>query len=299
MKSICRNRQLCSPLAPMKLGFSNQRKPASSPSIARVAATAVISEITVPIISISAKPFTPGGRDREQHQRRDHRHDVGVDDRVEALRVAGADRGAHGLPGPHLFLDPLEDDDVRVGRDADRQDQAGEARQRQRDVEEQDRRVEERRVDAEPDDRDDAEEAVEHEQEDRDHEQADQRGELRLLERVLAERGRDVGALDLLELDRQRAGLEDERQVLRLADARDVRDLGARAGRVDPVRVLLVVDVRRRARAGRRARSRSAGRTAGSWPASLPVWPAAAACRCAALGLGLGDVLELLRRPCR
>ena len=43
----------------MKRGFSNQRKPASRPSIARVAATAVTSEITVPIISISAKPFTP------------------------------------------------------------------------------------------------------------------------------------------------------------------------------------------------------------------------------------------------
>ena len=43
----------------MKLGLSNQRKPASRPSIARVAATAVISEITVPISSISAKPFTP------------------------------------------------------------------------------------------------------------------------------------------------------------------------------------------------------------------------------------------------
>ena len=58
MKSICRKRQLCSPLAPMKLGFSNQRKPASRPSIARVAATAVISEMTVPIISIRAKPLT-------------------------------------------------------------------------------------------------------------------------------------------------------------------------------------------------------------------------------------------------
>ena len=42
----------------MKLGFSNQWKPASRPSIARVAATAVSSEITVPISSISAKPLT-------------------------------------------------------------------------------------------------------------------------------------------------------------------------------------------------------------------------------------------------
>src|SRR5207244_2744044 len=45
--------------APMKRGLLNQRKPASRPSIARVAATAVISEIAVPISSMSAKPFTP------------------------------------------------------------------------------------------------------------------------------------------------------------------------------------------------------------------------------------------------
>ena len=43
----------------MKRGLSNQRKPASRPSIARVAATAVIIEISVPISSISAKPLTP------------------------------------------------------------------------------------------------------------------------------------------------------------------------------------------------------------------------------------------------
>ena len=58
MKSICSHFACCAPRAPMKLGFSNQRKPASRPSIARVAATAVSSEITVPISSISAKPFT-------------------------------------------------------------------------------------------------------------------------------------------------------------------------------------------------------------------------------------------------
>ena len=49
----------CVPWAPMNPGRSNQRKPASRPSIARVAATAVISEITVPISSIRAKPLTP------------------------------------------------------------------------------------------------------------------------------------------------------------------------------------------------------------------------------------------------
>jgi hypothetical protein len=41
----------------MSFGLSNQLKPASRPRIARVAATAVSSEIAVPISSISAKPL--------------------------------------------------------------------------------------------------------------------------------------------------------------------------------------------------------------------------------------------------
>ena len=59
MKSICSQRPRCEWFAPMNFGFSNQRKPASRPSIARVAATAVTSETAVPISSISAKPLTP------------------------------------------------------------------------------------------------------------------------------------------------------------------------------------------------------------------------------------------------
>ena len=59
MKSIWSHFPTCAPCAPIRRGLSNQRKPASRPSIARVANTAVSSEITVPISSISAKPFTP------------------------------------------------------------------------------------------------------------------------------------------------------------------------------------------------------------------------------------------------
>ena len=58
MKSIWSHFAVCWPCAPMKRGLSNQRKPESSPSSARVAATAVSSEITVPISSMRAKPFT-------------------------------------------------------------------------------------------------------------------------------------------------------------------------------------------------------------------------------------------------
>ena len=42
----------------MKRGLSNHLKPLRRPSNARVAATAVSSEITVPIRSMRAKPFT-------------------------------------------------------------------------------------------------------------------------------------------------------------------------------------------------------------------------------------------------
>ena len=59
MKSICSHFADCCPAAPMKRGLSNHEKPERRPSIARVAATAVTSEITVPIISIRAKPLTP------------------------------------------------------------------------------------------------------------------------------------------------------------------------------------------------------------------------------------------------
>jgi len=59
MKSIWSHFAPCWPAAPMKRGFSNHLNPASRPSIARVAATAVTSEISVPMISMSAKPLTP------------------------------------------------------------------------------------------------------------------------------------------------------------------------------------------------------------------------------------------------
>ena len=210
-----------SPLAPMKRGLSNHLKPASRPSIARVAATAVTSEITVPIRSISAKPFTPAVATANSTERRDRRDDVRVDDRLEALRVAGRDRGAHGLARARLLLDAFEDDDVRVGRDADREDQAGEARQRQRDVEEQDRAVEKRGVDGEPDDGDDAEEAVEDEQEEHDDEQAgDRRASRPGSSESLPSVAEIACLLERRERDGQGAGLEHERQVLRLLQRR-------------------------------------------------------------------------------
>ena len=162
------------------------------------------------------------------------------------LLIAGRDRSANGLARADLLLDPFEDHDVRVRRDADREDDPRDARERQRHVEEQDRAVEKDAVDAEPDNRDDAEEAVEDEQEDGDRDEAADAGDERLSQRVLTQRRRDLRALNLDELDRQRAGLEDERQVLRLGDRVEPGDLRVAAG--DPVHEVGIGEVDDRVR---------------------------------------------------
>jgi hypothetical protein len=59
MKSTrCQEGIFCA-LAPMNAGLLNQRKPARTPRRARVAATAVTIEISVPIRSMRANPLTP------------------------------------------------------------------------------------------------------------------------------------------------------------------------------------------------------------------------------------------------
>ena len=105
----------------------------------------------------------PSRGDQEEHGRGDEGDNVGVEDGVEAARVAHGNGGFHRLARTGLLLDALEDDDVGIGRDADREDHAREARQGQGDIEEQDHPVEEDGVDTEPDHRDETEEAVEQE----------------------------------------------------------------------------------------------------------------------------------------
>jgi hypothetical protein len=125
----------------------------------------------------------------------------------------------------------------------EREDQARDARQRQRDRDELDQREEVERVDAQRGHRDDAEDPVEDQQEQRDdHEAADAR-EQALVERLLAERRGDLRLADQLELDRQGAGLEQVRELLGGVEREAALDL--RAGRrVDAVRVLDEVDER-------------------------------------------------------
>ena len=97
--------------------------------------------------SVKREALDARGREHEQDERDHERHDVRVDDRRDALLVARGDARGHGSARADLLLDAFEDDDVRVGRDADRQDQARDARQRQRDRDELDQREEVERVD--------------------------------------------------------------------------------------------------------------------------------------------------------
>ncbi len=145
------------------------------------------------------------GREREQDERRHERHDVGVDDRREAVFVAGGDAGDDRSAAADLLLDALEDHDVGVGADADREDQAGDPRQRQRDRDQLDQREEVDAVDEQAADRDQAEQAVEDEQEQAHDGEAGETGDQPLAERLFAERRRDLRARDQHELDRQRA----------------------------------------------------------------------------------------------
>ena len=185
-----------------------------------------------------------GGED-EEDERHQEGDDVRVDDRGQALAVARHDRLADTSAGAHLFLDAFEDDDVRVRGHAEREDQPRDARQGHRDRDQLDQRVEVERVDAQRERGDDAEHAVEDDQEQRDDHEARDAGDQALVQRLGAEAGGDLRARDQLELDRQGADLEDLRQVLRRGDREAAGDL--RAGRaVDAVRVLLVVDERRR-----------------------------------------------------
>ena len=72
------------------------------------------------------------------------------------------------------------------------------------------------------------------------------RGLLRLLERVLTERGGDVSALDLLERDGQRTRLKHECEVLRLPEIADVLDLRRAAADAVRERAVRRIDLRPR-----------------------------------------------------
>ena len=179
--------------------------------------------------------------EREQDERHADRHDVGVDDRAQGLRVAVGDGGRDRPPGARLLLYSLEDDDVRVGRDAQREDQARDARQRERDRDQLDQREQEDRVD-------DAARRPPRRRA-RGRRGAGTAASAPGRRRPRAGPGpapagrasRTPGLRDQLELDRQRADAQVLGQVLGLLQAAEAGDLGAGAA-VDALRVLAEVD---------------------------------------------------------
>ncbi len=101
------------------------------------------------------------GGEREQDERGHEGDDVRVDDRRKTAFVSRRDAGDDRSSPSDLLLDALEDHDVGVGRDSDREDQAGDARQRHRDRDQLDQREEIDAVDDQAADGDHAEHAVE------------------------------------------------------------------------------------------------------------------------------------------
>ena len=189
---------ICGPLR-RRRGSAGERRSFERPSVprtARVKTTAVNSETSVPTPSVKAKPLTPAGREAEEDERGQQGDHVRVDDRRDPLAVAGGDRRQGRVAASDLLLYSLEDDDVGVRSDADRQDQAGHSRQRQRDRDQLHQREEEDGVDEQAERRNDAEEAVVDDQEEDDQDQADEAGLQALVERLLAERRRDRALAD-------------------------------------------------------------------------------------------------------
>ena len=231
--------------APSAAGWETSRERPIAPSAACVASTAVNSVSERADAEREGEALDFRGGQREQDERGHERHHVRVDDRREPAPVAGGDARDDRAPAADLLLDALEDHDVRVGRDPDREDQAGDPRQRQRDRDQLDQREVVDPVDDQPADRDRAEHAVEDQQEQAHHGEAEQTRDQALAERLFAERRRHLRLGDQVQLDRQRAGLQLVREVFRGGQREAAGDLRALRG-VDPFRVLRVVDRRRR-----------------------------------------------------
>ena len=176
--------------------------------------TAVNTFDSSPKNSVVANPRIGPGAELEQERRRDERRDVGVENRQEHAIEPGGERLPGALVGGQLLADALEDQDVRVDADADRQDEAGDARQRHDRADVAHEAEQNDQVQRDGQDRVDAGQLVVHQHEHRDEPEPDQRREDAGADRVRAERRTDLALLEVVERRRQRAGPEHERQIL-------------------------------------------------------------------------------------
>ena len=165
--------------------------------------------------------------------------DVGVEDRPERLAIAGLDRVDQPSPAPDFLADALVDQHVGVDRGADGEDEAGDAGQGQGGVEHRHDAEDQEGVHDQRDVGIDAEAAVGDEHEDDHAERSDEAGDHALVDRILAEVGADGALLDDVELHRQLARREADREVVRALDGEAAGDL--RLAAEDRL-----VDVRRR-----------------------------------------------------
>ena len=118
-----------------------------------------------------------------------------------------------------LLADALVDQHVRIDRHADGEDDAGDARQGQRRAEQHHRGEDEQDVDGQREIGEYAEDAVGRDHVDDDQDAADIGGALAGVDRILAEAGADGALLDDGELGRQRAGAQQDREIVGLVDA--------------------------------------------------------------------------------
>ena len=237
MKSKCQRDALLA-RAPSAWRERRMRARAIEPRIAEVASTAVNSDTSVPTPQREREALDARRGEREQDERDADRDDVRVDDRPQRLaRSRRRSRAGSICPPRTSSFIRSKMTMFASAATAKREDQARDARQRERDRDQLDEREQEHRVDHQPERRHQAEHPVEDSRKSSVSIETDGAGDQALVERLLAERRGDLGLRDQLEVDRQRADAQVLRQVVGLLELADVVDLRARAA-VDALRVL-------------------------------------------------------------
>ena len=132
----------------------------------------------------------------------------------ERALEAGVDRRDRVAAAAQFLADALIDQHVGVDRDADGQHDAGDAGQRQRGVEQRQQAEDHGDVDGDRDIGEHAEQPIGHQHEDDDHDRTDIGCEFALLDRILAEPRPDGAFLDHRQWRRQRAGAQQDREIV-------------------------------------------------------------------------------------
>ncbi len=167
------------------------------------------------------------GAEPEQRQAGDQRRDVGVQDGGPRALVAGGDRRLRRAAGAQFLADALVDQHVGVDGHAQRQRDGGDARQGQRRLDQRQHRHQQQQVDRQRQRGDHAEQQVvaAHEHEDGDEAPGDA---VQALGDVVGAQARADGRfLDEFHRGGERAGAQQQREVVGLGDAGHALDLEA------------------------------------------------------------------------